>query len=550
MDLRHWCSQLFGPTIGVLFVILSLATFFMPPSAVALSNPCALDRANLIVNGSMARSASNDELAAFWNKFVLTSFQPTFEHVDNEQIDPNGSQHIWADFQTYDAGIYQTVTGLNSLVYYRVWLGYGLAAKDPSDGNPRNIRTNWIGRQVGVDPTGGINPSAASVTWGPVFYNGSAALNIPALSIVFRPLNDRATVFLRAINTDSTGRNKVWFDSVCMEPASPQPAPTSAPTRTILPPPEGSARLYLPLLMQRQCNPQVLANLDVGKHPKGLTSDAARNRVFVSLADASATSFVNTTNQTTIGTWWLRSSGRGNGIALIHGRVFAGLRETSSVSILNQVTGAFIASRGAGSLPFGMGASNEKVWIANFGDDTVTVVDAATLAVIGTKWVGKSPSLITPAGDHAFVSLWGSGVADVAGDGSLLHSYSSSGAGSFGVAYDATSNLLYVTNRLTNKLFALNANSGAIVKSVSIEESPYALTVNPNTRRLFVILADSNRLDVRDAVTLNRLATLPLGMQGSDGGDGITLANGRVYVSNNEEGTLTVVQDECMAGDL
>jgi YVTN family beta-propeller protein len=73
--------------------------------------------------------------------------------------------------------------------------------------------------------------------------------------------------------------------------------------------------------------------------------------------------------------------------------------------------------------------------------------------------------------------------------------------------------MVYVSNRLTNRIFVLDANTGQVVNSIGLGEPPYALAFSPATERLFVILADSGRLEVRDAHTLTRLALLPLGQQ-------------------------------------
>ena len=149
-------------------VLIALETFVtqftFAPRAMALSNPCGTDPNNLITNGSMAGANPPNnvppygEIAASWHPFALTSFIPTFEHVTNEQIDPNGSQYIWADAETFDAGIYQTVNNLTPGTFYHFWLGYGLAAHDP--GTAQNLRTNLIGRQIGYDLTGGTDPKS------------------------------------------------------------------------------------------------------------------------------------------------------------------------------------------------------------------------------------------------------------------------------------------------------------------------------------------------------------------------------------------------------
>jgi len=529
-----------------------LPRFAFASRTIALTNPCALDPNNLITNGLMAADNPPNivpgygEIATSWHPFVLTAFIPVFEHVTNEQIDPNGSQYIWADVgvpgpnpPTFDAGIYQTVTNLNPGTYYHFWLGYALAANDPNTG--QNVRVNLIGRQIGYDLTGGTDPKSSNVAWSTVFYNGVPALNIPALGAVVRAQTSSITFFLRAINTMATGRSKVWFDSVCMESVSAPPTPTATQA-----PPAGT-RVFLPLVVQQSsCAPTVLATFDVGGHPKGIATDAATNRVFTALFDASSATFVDASANVAAATWWLNDSGLGNGIGFANGRVFASMHDSSSVSILNASKGAFLANRGVGSLPYGVGAANMRVWVANFGSDSVSVLDAATNNVIATRntGTGSGPALVAASGNRVFVSLYGSGVADIASDGTLSHTYPL-GAGSFGVAFNASTNRLYVSNRNTNQIAVVDPNAGTILNSVTLSQVPFALAINPSTNRLFVVLAEVDRVDVRDGNTLARLALLSVGSQGADGGDGIGVMNGRVYVANNSASTITVMKDTC-----
>ena len=229
VELRQFFKQVIRLSVQIAVVLSTIAfpVFSFATRAQALGNPCALDPGNLIENGSMAVASPDNGVAENWNMFVLDG-APTFEHVDNEQIDPNGSQYIWEDTYTFDAGIYQIVTGLTPGIYYKFWLGYALAAYDP--GGQPNQRNSLIGRQVGIDLTGDTNPSSSNVMWSNIYWNGTAAVNIPALSKTFAAQSTTATVFLRAISMNTNVRSKVWFDAVCMQaldPQSPPPVPST-----------------------------------------------------------------------------------------------------------------------------------------------------------------------------------------------------------------------------------------------------------------------------------------------------------------------------------
>lgn len=189
-----------------------------------LQDPTALQPNNLIVNGSMGGGFHSTPYGAVvdgWQPFIVRGNPPTYQHVDNEQIDPGGSQQLYAS-DTFDAGIFQTIKNLQPGMYYMFRLGYSLAAKSL---NGPNVRVQTIGRQVGVDLFGGTDPAAATVIWGNPFFNGQAALNIPDMQMLFPALATQVTIFLRALATDAApGENRVWFDAVCMEPRPEIPA--------------------------------------------------------------------------------------------------------------------------------------------------------------------------------------------------------------------------------------------------------------------------------------------------------------------------------------
>jgi hypothetical protein len=181
----------------------------------------------------MAAASPDYGVPASWTKFVLSG-PPNYEHSWGEDHDGHGTLYIWADNHAtpdgrFDAGIYQTVTGLAPGTYYKYKLGFALAGYDPGD-------TIWhyndyMGRQIGVDPLGGTNVCSSNVIWNPVGWNGGWAMSDPNWTMSFLATTNHATVFVRAINNNTMTwtRNKVIFDMVCLTVLDPQPAPTPTP---------------------------------------------------------------------------------------------------------------------------------------------------------------------------------------------------------------------------------------------------------------------------------------------------------------------------------
>ncbi len=219
------------------FVAALFIPFLLPtPPARAFPDNCGLHPSNLFRNGSMAPGHDTQWgiVSQDWEPFVLTG-SPRFEWVDNEKWDANGAQYFWSDSVPFDAGIYQTVGGLKPGVYYRFRIGYSHARLDP--GNAQNEIHPSMGRQVGVDPTGGADAKSPNVSWGPALFNSGAGMNPQELTMTFAARADKATMYFRGIFKGAGGRAKVWFDVACMEPLYDLATATPlAPTATPVPP--------------------------------------------------------------------------------------------------------------------------------------------------------------------------------------------------------------------------------------------------------------------------------------------------------------------------
>ncbi len=185
-----------------------------PPRASAGS--CAEDAGNLLKFGTMQPGNPNafGVIAKKWRGFVIGGNVPHFEIADNEGWDPYGSQYIWRDLGAWDAGIFQKKKNLVPGQTYHFWMIWGQALHDMQGD-----------RQIGVDLTGGTDPTAPTVQW-TVPYFGGGGFNRPEWSLYFTAPSSVATFFLRAQNGHTDGRNKVFFDAVCLYPATGEPTTT------------------------------------------------------------------------------------------------------------------------------------------------------------------------------------------------------------------------------------------------------------------------------------------------------------------------------------
>lgn len=244
-----------------------------------------------------------------------------------------------------------------------------------------------------------------------------------------------------------------------------------------------------------------------------------------------------------------------NGSVYRTGVLYVSNRDEGTVSAVGTsapVTPSLVTRIPVGTLPFGMAAATNYVYVANYGgggaDSSIMSIDPATETVLKTIAVpegGPSFMAAVPAQNRVFTAVWGRHVyvlSDLSGDHELSLSKD---LGTFGAAADPVDQVVYIGNRANKTVQAFSAQTfGETAPSLTLPQPPYGLADNPATDHLFAVSAETNELYVIDDQTLSLIATVPVGNQGGEnGGQGIAVLNNRVYVANYADGTVTVIQD-------
>jgi hypothetical protein len=178
------------------------------------------------------------QVPAGWTHFVLQGDLTFDQHTDTYFGAP--SLRMWSDGGTFKAGIYTHVDNVQPGVAYKASLSWG--APSPPE---------TFGRQLGIDPTGGTDPTAGTVVWGPMYWGPGAIVNHPLgqganIDVSAVAQADTITLFIMVDHNSSTGTNFIFIDAISLivdpvQPAAtPSPIPATAtpvpPTQTPLPP--------------------------------------------------------------------------------------------------------------------------------------------------------------------------------------------------------------------------------------------------------------------------------------------------------------------------
>ena len=253
----------------------------------------------------------------------------------------------------------------------------------------------------------------------------------------------------------------------------------------------------------------------------------------------------------------------------------------SNVPVIDTTTNALIDTDGnagngitpitVGSQPLGIAYDREKdrMYVTDFSDGTVSVIDTNTFGLIDTD--GNAGNGITPitvgitAQDIAVDEGVGSNKIYVTHSGDDLVSVIDTNnfavtpidlpdtSNSFSVAYDSEHDTMYVTDSIGDNVFVINTSTNAIIDTITqadgIGEDPFGIAYDPDLKRMYVV----NNVDGTVSV-INTSDNTVIDTDGN-AGNGITpitvgsqpafiaydLINHDMYVTNQGDDSVSVI---------
>ena len=171
------------------------------------------------------------QVPAGWTPFVLEGDLVFMQDVDTVFGAP--SLRMWSDGGTFKAGIHTRVGNVQPGIAYKASLGW--AAPNAPDA---------FGRQLGIDPTGGTDPTAPTVIWGAMHRGPGRIVNYPPgegpnIDVSAVAQAETITLFILVDHNYSTGDNYIFLDAITMfvDPVQPTATPVPPPATAVLPTP-------------------------------------------------------------------------------------------------------------------------------------------------------------------------------------------------------------------------------------------------------------------------------------------------------------------------
>jgi hypothetical protein len=222
----HKCAR-----IAAALVLFAFCVSLQGVQIVSAQGAChGCDAGNLIPNCNFDSfsGAPPRQVPSGWTPFVLSGSLTFMQDSDTLYGAP--SLRMWSNGDTFMAGIYTQVGGLQPGATYRASVGWA-APSDPHDS---------FGRRLGIDPTGGTDPNAPTVVWSNFHFGDGRRLNCPApdpnIDVAAAAKSSTVTVFVEVHHNYSTGNNYIFIDAVSLTQDSSAPVAPPPPTATPVPP--------------------------------------------------------------------------------------------------------------------------------------------------------------------------------------------------------------------------------------------------------------------------------------------------------------------------
>ena len=182
------------------------------------------------------------------------------------------------------------------------------------------------------------------------------------------------------------------------------------------------------------------------------------------------------------------------------------------------------------------------VYVTNFDDGTVTVVDIGTLSVGGTFSVGPHPRRVVGDAAHhvAFVAMattpgsvfWGEATTNAIGSIPVGNNTRTIGS-NFMLGY------VYATNSDDKTVSVIDTTTHAVVATIPVGAGAGTAVSNGILNKLYVPNGTDGTVTVIDEVALKALKTIAVGK--GPVYCAVDAQHGKVYVNNADDGTVSVI---------
>jgi len=216
-----------------------------------------------------------------------------------------------------------------------------------------------------------------------------------------------------------------------------------------------------------------------------------------------------------------------------------------SISVIDLDSNTCIATISTQHEPQGItvAPNGERLYVGNYGASSVTVFDAGNHECLANIPVGSNPvgMGVSPDGSQLYVATQrGGGVTVIDCLRNTRIADINIGQNTLDVSVNPVDGTVYAANCEDNAVYVIDPSEKRIVGApIAVDGGPVSIAVNSAGTRIYVVCQNANAVAVIDAGTRRVIGRIPVGSAPFD--LAITPNDERIYVTDREDGNVTVV---------
>jgi YVTN family beta-propeller protein len=227
-------------------------------------------------------------------------------------------------------------------------------------------------------------------------------------------------------------------------------------------------------------------------------------------------------------------------VNVVTNRIYVCNYGANTITVIDGTQHSVLTTVTVGNAPSAVAVNpvTNKIYVANYGSNTVSVVDGATNATT-TVGVGVTPYSIAvnPVTNKIYVANYGGANVSVIDGATNTTTTVAVGSNPSCVAVNPVTNRIYVTSSAASDIRVIDGATNATT-TVSVGAGPWALAVNPVTNRIYTANYSGNSVTVIDGAT-NSTTTVAVGT--GPQAIAVNQVTDKVYVADRTSGTVTVI---------
>jgi YVTN family beta-propeller protein len=250
-------------------------------------------------------------------------------------------------------------------------------------------------------------------------------------------------------------------------------------------------------------NPTITGHVPVSSSPYIITSNTSTNTIYVGHKVGGSNLTVIDGDSDTVQANFPVGIGQVVGLAV---NEIAGLLYVSNsdgnLYVVDEVSRVVVGATFIGQSPnqAAYNASNNTVYVAQAGNDTVAVVDGSTYVVLQTINTGDWP---------------------------------------WGVVANSTTNTVYVSHAVGDSVSVIDGETNTIIQNIPLGGGGGWMSVNESLSKIYVKVGSPRSVEVIDGATNTIQSTLNRTFEPQ--GIAVDQVSGRLYISNYLDGTVSVL---------